>query len=73
MPYFGCIVFLSLNAAILWARSLLFGELANVHDTVSLPYIMGLTATTVSLFVVILYGPPRQYVMKLSITTSSAA
>jgi hypothetical protein len=70
MPYFGCIVFLSLTAAILWVRSFLFGGLANLHDTVSL-YVMGLTATTVSLFVVIPYGLLCQYVMN-SVSTSSA-
>ena len=45
IPYLGCIVFLSLAAAMLWARSIWYGGLANLHDTVSL-YVMGLTATT---------------------------
>jgi hypothetical protein len=71
IPYFGCIIFLSLSAAILWARSILYGGLANLHDTVSL-YVMGLTATTVSLFVVIPYGLLCQYVMN-SVSTSRAA
>ena len=62
MPYLGCVVFLSLTAGILWARSILSGGLANLHDTVSL-YVMGLTATTVSLFVVIPYGLLCQYVL----------
>ena len=71
IPYLGCIVFLSLIAAILWARSFVFGGLANLHDTVSL-YVMGLTATTLSLFVVVPYGLLCQYVMN-SISGSTAA
>ncbi len=71
IPYLGCIVFLSLSAAMLWARTLLYGGLANLHDTVSL-YVMGLTATTVSLFVVIPYGLLCQYVMN-SVSSSRAA
>jgi hypothetical protein len=71
IPYFGCIVVLSLSAAMLWARTFLYGGLANLHDTVSL-YVMGLTATTVSLFVVIPYGLLCQYVMS-SASTSRAA
>jgi hypothetical protein len=70
IPYLGCVVFLSLDAAILWAHSFLYGGLANLHDTVSL-YVMGLTATTVSLFVVIPYGLLCQYVMN-SISGSRA-
>jgi hypothetical protein len=61
IPYLGCIVFLSLSAAMLWTRNFLYGGLANLHDTVSL-YVMGLTATTVSFFVVIPYGLLCQYV-----------
>jgi hypothetical protein len=68
MPYLGCLVFLSLTAAALWARSFLSGGLANLHDTVSL-YVMGLTATTLSLFVVVPYGLLCQYVLN-SISTS---
>lgn len=62
IPYFGCVIFLSLYAAMLWARSLLYGGLANLHDTVSL-YVMGLIAATLSFFVVIPYGLLCQYVM----------
>ena len=71
IPYVGCIVFLSLWAARLWTRSFLFGGLANLHDTVSL-YLMGLTATTISLFVVVPYGLLCQYVMN-SVSGSRAA
>ena len=71
LPYVGCILFLSLFAAMLWAQSILYGGLANLHDTVSL-YVMGLTATTVSFFVVIPYGLLCQYVMN-SVSTSRAA
>lgn len=62
MPYAGCLVFLSLTAALLWARSLLSGGLANLHDTISL-FVMGLTATTVSFFVIGPYGLLSQVVM----------
>jgi hypothetical protein len=71
IPYIGCIVFLSLFAVMLWVRSFWYGGLANLHDTLSL-YVMGLTATTVSLFVVIPYGLLCQYVMN-SVSTSRAA
>ena len=71
MPYLGCIVFLSITAGILWARSILSGGLANLHDTVSL-YVMGLTATTVSLLVVIPYGLLCQYVLK-SVSASASS
>jgi hypothetical protein len=71
IPYVGCIVFLSLCAVTIWARSFWNGGLANLHDTLSL-YVMGLTATTVSVFVVIPYGLLCQYVMN-SISTSSKA
>ena len=62
VPYLGCLVFLSLWAALLWARTLLYGGLANLHDTLSL-YVMGMTAATLSFFVVIPYGLLCQYVM----------
>ena len=70
IPYLGCIVFLSLAAALLWMRRFLHGGLANLHDTVSL-YVMGLTATTLSFFVVIPYGLLCQYVMS-SVSSSRA-
>jgi hypothetical protein len=62
IPYLGCLVFLTLAAALLWARSLLHGGLANLHDTLSL-YAMGMTAAAVSFLVVIPYGLLCQYVM----------
>jgi hypothetical protein len=62
LPYLGCLVFLTLTAAVLWTRSLVQGGLANVHDTLSL-YAMGLTATTTSLYVVVPYGLLCQYAM----------
>jgi hypothetical protein len=63
VPYLGCVVYLSLWAALLWIRYFVYGGLANLHDTVSL-YVMGLTATTVSFLVVVPYGLLCQYVMK---------
>jgi hypothetical protein len=62
IPYLGCLVFLTLSAALLWARSLLHGGLANLHDTLSL-YAMGMTAAAVSFLVVIPYGLVCQYVL----------
>jgi uncharacterized membrane protein YhdT len=62
MPYLGCLVFLTLWAALLWARTLVFGGLANLHDTLSL-YVMGLMAVTLACFVVVPYGLFCQYVM----------
>jgi hypothetical protein len=63
LPYCGCILFLSLIAGHMWLRTLLFGGLANLHDTLSL-YTMGLTAALVSFYVVIPYGLVCQYTMK---------
>lgn len=63
VPYLGCFMYLSLWAGLLWIRSFVYGGLANLHDTLSL-YVMGLTATAVSFFVVIPYGLLCQYVMK---------
>lgn len=62
IPYLGCFVFLSLWAAQIWLKTLLYGGLANAHDTVSL-YVMGMTAAAVSFLVVIPYGLLCQYVM----------
>jgi hypothetical protein len=72
IPYLGCLVFLSLTALIIWTRSFLSGGLANMHDTVSL-YVMGLTATTVSMFVVVPYGLLCQYVMSSASTPGPAS
>jgi hypothetical protein len=71
IPYLGCFVFLTLSAAMLWMRSLLYGGLANLHDTVSL-YVMGMAAAAISFFVVIPYGLFCQYVMHW-VSPSSAA
>ena len=62
IPYLGTFVFLSLWTALLWTRTLLYGGLANLHDTLSL-YVMGMIAVTVSFFVVIPYGLLCQYIM----------
>jgi hypothetical protein len=70
LPYLGCVVFLSLWAASFWARTLLFGGLANVHDTLSL-YVMGLTAAAISFLVVIPYGLLCQYVMHSAVQSSA--
>jgi hypothetical protein len=62
VPYLGCVIFLSLWAGLFWARSLLGGGLANLHDMLSL-YAMGMVAAVVSCFVVVPYGLLCQYVM----------
>jgi hypothetical protein len=62
IPYLGCLVYISLSAALLWIQTFLYGGLTNVHDTLSL-YVMGLTAAAVSFFVVVPYGLLCQYAM----------
>jgi hypothetical protein len=62
LPYIGCLTYLSLWAALLWTRTLLFGGLANVHDTLSL-YALGFVAAVIACFVVVPYGLVCQYVM----------
>ena len=63
IPYLGCFLYISLSAGLLWLDTFLYGGLANVHHTLSL-YVMGVTATAVSFFVVIPYGLLCQYAMK---------
>lgn len=55
LPYAGCLMYLALWAAWWWIQDLLFGGLANLHDTGSL-FVMGITAAAVSFLVVIPYG-----------------
>jgi len=62
VPYAGCLVFLCLSAALLWARTLVFGGLANLHDTLSL-FAMGMTAAVLCCLVVVPYGLVCQVVM----------
>jgi hypothetical protein len=62
IPYLGCLVYLSLSVGLIWLNTFLYGGLANLHDTVSL-YVMGLSATGVSFFVVIPFGLLCQYAM----------
>ena len=66
VPLVGCLAFLTLWAALIWARSLISGGLANLHDTLSL-YAMGVTATAISFYVVVPYGLLCQYVMRATI------
>lgn len=63
LPWLGCFVFLTLWTGLLWASSLIFGGLANLHDILSL-YVMGLTATAISFYVVVPYGLVCQHVME---------
>jgi hypothetical protein len=62
VPYLGCLAFLTLWNVMFWARTLVFGGLANLHDTMSL-YVFGLVAVTLSAYVVIPYGILCQRVM----------
>jgi len=70
LSYAGCVLFLTLTAAAIWAHSLLADGLANVHDTVSL-YVMGLTAATISGYVVIPYALLCQYALHRTLRTAS--
>ena len=63
LPYLGTIIFLTLWNVQIWGKTVLFGGLANLHDTFSL-YYMGLISVTVSLYVVIPYGLFCQYTMQ---------
>ena len=72
LPYVGCFAFLTLWSALLWGRTLIYGGLANLHDTVSL-YAMGMTAAVVSCFVVVPYGFLCQYVMNAVARSRAAA
>jgi hypothetical protein len=56
------LIYLSVVTAWIWIRQLLFGGLANLHDTLSL-YAMGLTAALLACFVVVPFGLACQYVM----------
>lgn len=62
LPYLGCLVFLGMCVGLMWARTLLFGGLANLHDSLSL-FVMGTTAAALSCYVVVPYGLLCQYVM----------
>ncbi|MGH8016615.1 MAG: hypothetical protein ACREBV_10515, partial [Candidatus Zixiibacteriota bacterium] len=63
LPYLGTFIFLTIWNIQIWGKTLLFGGLANLHDSFSL-YYMGLIAVTVSLYVVIPYGLFCQYTMQ---------
>jgi hypothetical protein len=71
IPYLGCLLYLTLSSGLLWLNTLLYGGLANLHDTLSL-YVMGLTAAAVSFFVVIPYGLLCQYAMNSVSNTDRA-
>ena len=71
IPYLGCVVYLSLSVGLIWLQTVLYGGLANLHDTLSL-YVMGLSAAAVSFFVVIPYGLLCQYAMSSVSNTDHA-
>jgi len=62
LPYVGCAVYLGLWAAWWWAEHAFSGNLANLHDTLSV-FAMGLVATAVSCFVVVPWGLVCQYAL----------
>ena len=70
-PNVGCVVFLTLWAVWLWVHTLLFGGLANLHDTLSL-YVVGFTAVTISSYVVLPYSLLCQRVMQATLPAISA-
>ena len=67
----GCVVFVALWAVWLWVRTLLFGGLANLHDTLSL-YVMGFTAVTISSYMILPYSLLCQRVMQAMLPAISA-
>ncbi|MCE3241442.1 MAG: hypothetical protein K0Q83_1949 [Deltaproteobacteria bacterium] len=71
IPYLGGLVYISLSVGLIWLQTVLYGGLANLHDTLSL-YVMGLSAAAVSFFVVIPYGLLCQYAMSSVSNTDRA-
>lgn len=63
IPYAGCLVYLTVWNAGVWARTLLFGGLANLHDTMAV-YVWGTRDALFSCFVVVPYGLVCQVVLK---------
>ena len=59
------------SCRLLWVPSLVFGGWADLRDTLSL-YVMGLTATAISFYVVVPYGLVCQYVMESVFDTHEA-
>ncbi len=55
IPYVACILYLVLAAAVIWIRSLLFGGLANAHDTGSL-LLWGFIAALLAFPLIVPYG-----------------
>jgi hypothetical protein len=62
LPYLGCLVFLTLTAGVIWAEHFLYGNLADLHDTLSL-YYMGFVSAVTGCGVVVPYGLVCQFVM----------
>ena len=62
IPYAACAFYLTLWSAKLWIHDLIFGGLANLHDTIAL-YFWGLLSAAWAFPVVIPFGLVCQYVM----------
>ena len=63
IPYAGSFVYLTVWNARVWTRTLLFGGLANLHDTMAV-YYWGMCYAVVACFVVVPYGLLCQVVLK---------
>lgn len=72
VPYAGCVVYLTLFNAWIWARSWWLGGLANLHDSLSL-YLLGIGAAATAFFVVIPYGLLCQWLMNRAANAEAEA
>jgi len=63
IPYAGCLIFLTLWNAGVWVRMLLFGGLANLHNSIAV-YVWGIGDALIACFVVVPYGLVCQVVLK---------
>ncbi len=60
VPLVGAFVYLTLVAAAMWTRQLLYGGLANLHDTGSM-YLYGMVVAVLAFPLTISYGLVCQY------------
>ena len=63
IPYAGCLIYLTVWNLRVWARTLLFGGLANLHDSIAV-YYWGTFYALIACFVVVPYGLVCQVALK---------
>jgi hypothetical protein len=63
IPYAGCLIYLTVWNAGVWARTLFLGGLANLHDSLAV-YAWGTGYALIACFVVVPYGLVCQVVLK---------